>query len=288
MNKKNIIFFILIVLLLQSCADMPRNPYYIPNESNSLILAQKNEIKVAVSTVNLNQRIDDPAGKLVNAQIAYSPIKHLGIYANHLRWNRTAETNGFDWGNNYSYDNLALGGYYLFQSEIMKKRNADFGNFPIGILFDFYMGYGKGKVDNIYPESDEAHYNFTQPYGQMGIHWQDKNIGLSWVFQIGRINFADGLYTVNQSGLQNGFRAYESILEDNSFRYRASTFRFFAGSKTIRAYATYTVADSSLGDRQYYLSHGTDMVALGLVLNIDHAYRFIFQKKPAKKARNKK
>jgi len=160
----------------------------------------------------------------------------------------------------------------------MKKRNSELSSYPIGILGDLYFGYGKGKVDNIYPESDEAFYTFTQPYGQMGIHWRDKNFGVSWVYQVGRINFADGLYSVNQSATKRGLRAYESILDDNSFRYRASTFRVFGGSKIIRAYATYTVADSSLGDRQYYLSHGTDLVALGLVFNIDHAYRFFFKK----------
>lgn len=288
MCKEKKFLFIFIVLLLQSCADMPRNPYYIPNESNSLLLAQKNEIKVAVSTINLNNKIDSPLGKFVNAQIGYSPIKHLGIYANHLRWNRSAVSNGFDWGNNYEFDNIALGGYYLFQTESIKNRNLEFPNIPIGILTDFYLGYGKGKVSNIYPESDESFYNFTQPYGQLGIHWRDKNFGLSWIFQVGRINFANGRYDVQQSAAQRGLFTYENILADNSFRYRASTYKIFAGSKSVRTYLTLTIADSSLGDRQYYLPHGTDMASAGVVLNIDHAYRFLFKKGKNKKARNKK
>jgi len=76
MYKEQLYFFVFLVFLLQSCADMPTNPYYIPNESNSLMLAQKNEIKVAVSTVNLNGKLDSHSGKFINAQMGYSPIKH--------------------------------------------------------------------------------------------------------------------------------------------------------------------------------------------------------------------
>ena len=94
MLQKNYFFFLFIlIVILQSCSYSSRRIYYAPEEHNALKLAKKNEVKTAFSTTNLTSE-EYSNTKNFNAQIAYSPVKHLGVFGNFTNWKNSG--NNFD------------------------------------------------------------------------------------------------------------------------------------------------------------------------------------------------
>ena len=271
-------FFCLIGLLfiLQSCSSS-RSIYYAPEESNMLKLAQENDIKAAVST---SQNIDDFSQ--INAQIAYSPIKHLGIFGNFLNWNNSGSfynsqaNQRFDGKNNYKIGSAAIGGYYLLQTEGQKMRDDTVASLPIGFLFDVYTGIGRGRVKNEFSPTSDSFLKFNKTYSQIGIHWQDEYVGLSMVYRFGQLNFIGGVLNGNSDDAAEYFLY---LRENQKQKFRETSFKLFMGTKEVRGYVNVTIVNL---DRQNIFNNGfrnfysqglpsvQSVMSIGVALNIDN------------------
>lgn len=286
MLQKNYFFYLIILLvILQSCAYTPRNVLYVPEEHNALKVAQKNDIKAAFSTSNFTGEEFKRISHL-NAQIAYSPIKHLGVFGNFLNWNSTVSSfidPSFEISSDYKLGSGAVGGYYLYQTDKQKLRSDSIISLPIGFLFDAYLGIGRGSVENIFSPTSNFSLKMNKPYAQLGIHWQDEFVGISLVHRFGQIQFTEGVFNGNNN---QGLSYYQQIEENPKQKFRETSFKLFMGTKEIRGYISFT--NVNLTPRELItngftysqpLPHADNITNIGVVLSIDEIYNFLKKNK---------
>jgi len=165
--------------------------------------------------------------------IAYSPIKYLGIQAN---YSKTKVNYSFDsprLTNTSSYGG-AIGSYYFIpikeQTRPYQKR--------IGILFDAYLGYSKGSVDNMYNETESSILNSTKSYVQLGANLFGGILGLQVKGSFGYLDFVDGSYTAPNLTLPTN--PLEEILEKDIYNFSEVTLALNMGIKHGRIYFSQT------------------------------------------------
>jgi len=274
------IIIVMILLLSSSCVHIPTNSYYIPSEPNMLKLAKKKDLKISASTNKipfLSENVDE---NFFNTQVGYSPINHLGIVANHFQWNSIVPFDEHLRGTKSSSSSIALGGYNIFQTAKQKRRTVRYNTAPIGFLLEMYAGYGRGKIDNHYAGKDNLLLKYNKPYMQIGYHWQDEFVGLSWVYKVGKINYKEGTYSPNLSQEQQGSFPFLKIQENTNYSFRESSFKVFMGKKEIKGYIGLTTTETFSPDPSFKLLHGTNMVYTGVTISIDEFYnRFLKNKK---------
>jgi len=273
------LFCILLLVLLQSCSSSPNNIYYAPEEHNMLKLANKNDIKAALSSSSLTR--ESSVESNLNVQAAYSPIKHLGVFGNFISWNNRNNNAPDNNGSIYKIGSAAVGGYYLLENKNQKIRNDTLNSLPLGFLVDIYLGGGLGKVDNYYREASESFINFNKTYGQIGIHWQDEYVGLSWVMRFNKIYFRKGVFNGKND---RGIGHFQYIQQYQNFNFRESTLKLFMGNKEARAYVSWTnvVNRDIFLDNINYISSlpSVDSVwNLGVVFGISDIFQSIKENK---------
>ena len=246
MLPKNYFFYlILFLVILQSCSSVNRNLYYAPEEHNMLKLAKKNDIKAAISSSSLTNEYVDNHSHL-NVQMGFSPIKHLGVFANYLNWKNGNIYNDFQTGQsfdretNYNTASAAVGGYYLLQTDGQKMRDDTVASLPIGFLVDAYVGAGRGRVKNTFSPSANSLLKFYKSYGQLGIHWQDEYVGLSLVHRFGQLNFFGGVLNGNS---EEAALYFLHLQENQKQKFRETSFKLFMGTKEVRGYINVTIVN---------------------------------------------
>ena len=274
-NRTNtLLAFLMITFFFSSCA----NYYYSPNDGDLVTLRKQHDGHISGST-NLGNGEDK---KVLNIQAGYSPINHLALASSYFR---TSDGNNEDRsGKGYIFSG-AIGGYYfmpieenLISNKRRKKRIPKHPNLQMekGILFDFYVGTGEGKVNNFYSEGGTSQFNFRKDYIQMGFHLIKKNWGASYNIRRGWLNYSEGK-VYNRLKIDNSnLSKFEDLTVNNSFDLVEHSFRLHVGIKHFRYFFNITSVQESTALRD--LGVENDNFSVGFILEIDEFFRKTIKK----------
>jgi len=280
MITKYLLLILTIVLLFSACNQSYHIPqhYYTPHESNALKLRQKNDL-VASGSIGTNaysynsenpltfQEIENNVDHLIGSfQVAYSPIKHLGVFGSHTRWRvRDGNESSKIFHKNH-LTSAGMGTYYatkFLQRPLDKilpgrKKNHD------KIVLDLYGGYSIGNLQNNYfNDIGNDEYNFHKLYYQYGIHWEVGTFGLSYVQKRGIATYPSGVTFGSTSLIEP---LIPNIMDNNQTNFTENTFQLDIKNEKVGIYLQYinTIA------RDLRLSaYPNDIINLGVTLNIN-------------------
>lgn len=249
---KNLLTIITIVLLFSSCSTRYDNPhnYFIPHEGNGLKLTQKDDL-VASGSVGVNsfsynyynQTTFDFANFTVeqlssNFQVAYSPIKHLGVFGSHSRLRMRDENNASNVFHKSHLTSVGVGTYYGAKflqrplDKILPGRKEKFDE----VVLDLYGGYSIGKLENnFFTAVGNDEFNIHKLYFQIGLHWEVGNFGLSYMHKRGLGTYPSG--TVNGEASFEQFFKIQTILEDNQVNFTENAFQIDYKREYLGLYA---------------------------------------------------
>ncbi len=184
--------------------------------------------------------------------VAYSPLKYLGVQGT---YSKTKVNYSFDSprGTNTSSYGGAIGGYYF----INLKEQPHLHQKKIGVLFDAYLGYEKGNIDNTYNETESSKLNYNKGYIQLGANLSGGVLGLQLKGTIGYFDFVNGSYTAPNLTLPSN--QLDEILEKDIHNFSEMTLALNMGIKYGRIYCSQTLL---------HLFGDNDLPA------IDNAYHF--------------
>ncbi len=136
-------FFVLLGLILASSCATPY--FYAPTASQAIGLEEKGDVKLSIGGARIAKNIGFnnyfiKARRFYNGQVAFSPLKHLGLQASYNQYTDTPNTADGDFQNTRIREFAA--GHY---TTLKKKGNAEKkAGFQIGL--ENYLGYGDGKI----------------------------------------------------------------------------------------------------------------------------------------------
>ena len=262
------------ILFLTSCGSASHH-FYATDEGNLMALREKNDAKVSAG---YTPHVNSLPGNNMNFQLGYSPIKHLGIQSNFFRIR-----NAFDGvegvkKNVYQYNYGGAIGTYFFKpakvSEIVDEESGEKIYSPSkgkGLLFDAYVGYNRGNVENIFfGESGNITLDFQKFYIQGGLHIFLDKIGASFALKYAQLNYTNGrafgrltIAELNKADI---------IEENNPFKFLESALKISIGKPQapVRAYLTISgVYD--FGD--VFLEIQPSTMQFGVTADIDYFFK---------------
>ena len=242
---KTSLYLFVSVLFFASCGSASHH-FYATDEGNILALREEKDLKASGGyTPHLNSL----PGNNINAQVGYSPIKHLGIQSSFFRIRNSFKGVEDIAKNVYQYNfSGAVGGYYFKSAkakEIFGDDEDGLTSFESategkGLLFDGYIGYSRGAVDNFYfGETGKVELDFQKFYVQGGFHIFLDKVGASFTLRGGQLNYLDSS-KANGKLSASQLRKVEIIEENNPFLFLESALKISVGKPTapIRAYLT--------------------------------------------------
>ena len=277
--------FLFLIFTFTNLSAQPQN-YFIQHEANTLKLQNKNDLLLAggimrkglIQQYFITDRLDYTyylSKKVYQIQIAYSPIKHLGLFGIHsfLKYNQFGNrSNIFHQSNNTGG---GIGSYYSFkfsQRPLYKMKKRQKMKYDI-FLFDFYAGYTFGKTENQYSSVvGNNSFNFQKIYGQLGFHWKSGSLGISYVFKKGITNYYQGKINGQTSDHDE---IIQTIINTDKIHFQESTFKLDYEKKRIKYYLQITFASNR--ELNYFgtidrLSH------IGVVFDIQKTRTHLFKK----------
>ena len=275
MKTKHLLLILTIVLLFSACGsryDTPQN-YFIPHEANALKLTKKHDL-VATGSVGLNTFSYDYFNPITfdfvnyqveqwsgNFQVAYSPIKHLGVFGSHARMRSWQENNNSNVFHKSHLTSVGVGTYYGTKflqrplDKILPGRKEKFDK----IVLDLYGGYTVGKLqNNFFRAIGNDEFNIHKLYFQAGLHWEVGNLGLSFLHKRGIGTYPRG--TVNGEGPFSQSFKVQKILDNNQINFTETSFQLDYKRNLIGFYAQYTLNRVEefgyLGSPEYVFNFG--------------------------------
>jgi len=240
--------FTLIAGLLTSCKIM-----YVPNTQNVPMMEEKNDLKVELSTKDL--------------QVAYAVTDHIGImvngYYNKNEWSAT--TSG----------PTTLEYQFLSKRSLIEGGAGYYTKLGEKGRFETYAGAGYGHIDydydlledNVKIEKDEFGIGMMRFFVQPAIGSQGDNFGIAFSARVAGVMFSN-MDTVNYTQTE---LVHEDLheLEDNMFIFMepALTLRF--GFKyaqlQLQPYYNFKLSGPAIPAKKFGFN-------VGLYLNIDELY----------------
>lgn len=246
---------LLILIMLSSCGSVPQS-YFVPHEGNVAKLKEKNDLKVSASYLSNNSYANTFGSSSFGSfetsseksrasfQVAYSPIKHLGVFGVHSRLKMV----DINFPENVFHKSHITGGgvgsYYYFTFEQRPARKVLEGKKVkyTKILFDLYGGYTFGKLENQYYQPEAfTQMNFQKFYLQGGAHWEGSNWGFSYVQKFGAVNYLNGVIKGQPNSYNDG--AIQSILNKNNLFFTEATFKLDVQVKGVGLYTQITTGN---------------------------------------------
>ena len=228
----------------------------------------------------------------MSAQIGYSPIKHLGIHGSYFRI-RNSFTGAEDIAKNvYQYNfSGAVGGYYfkpakakeIFGDDENGLTSFESGEDGKGLLFDGYIGYSRGEVNNFYfGETGKVELDFQKVYIQGGFHIFLDKVGASFTLRGTQLNYLDSSKAYGKLSASQ-LRKVEIIEENNPFFFLESALKISVGKPTapIRGYLT-LAGVYDFGD--VFLEVQPSTMQFGVTADIN----YFFSKKEKKSSKKKR
>jgi len=221
---QKLLTLISLLYFLQSCNQSLQPLHYSPNEGNGVTLSHHKDFKLATNGSFSN--FDQTKDTYLDAQMGYSPLKHLGFQVGYFFY-KTPQP--LDTKSDYKSCNIGIGGYHKF---CISNQNSVNKNRMENILLEFYGNASFGKNENRHSVSSlynpSLHYSNVKSrkyYLRGNCHIQFENkLGLSFGTHIGHINYIRGTYSSGRGDtpLINHFR---NISDDNQGNFREYTFR---------------------------------------------------------------
>lgn len=289
MNLKTYLYLVFVLLLLcSSCM----SHLYVPEPGNTLQLSKKNDLKLSADGFFLkkNKNIDEWFLKrkyqYINLQFGYSPIKHIGIIANHFRINAARE---FDnppyYQNNFGtgrMSNIAIGGYYFLNKKTNNSRKKHIHR-RADWLVEVYAGYGEGHlnqtISNLFVDNMLNHsFDIRKYYLQTGIHWKMKNIEISYQIVTGKLDYFNG--SLSGKINSNYFETLQRINKNEITPFYQNNFIFSKKFKAANVYASLSVF--SIDTTTKILEPPNLLFQIGGNLNINEVLRSLKKEKPYK------
>lgn len=155
MHLRSSLLSLLCATVLCSCGPY----YYKPNRVNAPMLSDKGQVQFALAQNN--------------AQVAFSPYKHLGLIGNYA---------GFSHSDNFGRERAGLfevGAGYYDMIDTPRHRSS------LRVIYDIYGGFGLGRIDirnnpTYYFPSATVTRMFIQP--GIGFRGRVVELGLNWRF----------------------------------------------------------------------------------------------------------
>ncbi len=153
---KHLLFFLLIIAFCSSCGTGKINSiYYSPSNITSVGLDEKNDLKVKANITQPKMRRHVDSGEpqeLSELHLAWSPLKHLGLYANSHRYRESFFQSLADYDvvstpyisfPTVSFDNSR----HQFDLRMKEFGIGYYNKFHPNIAFEIYgyHGFGKGE-----------------------------------------------------------------------------------------------------------------------------------------------
>ena len=276
------LFIFVSVLFFSSCGSASHH-FYATDEGNLLALKEEKDLKVSAG---YTPHINSLPGNNFMIQAGYSPIKHLGVYSSFFRI-RNSFTGAEDIQKDvYQYNFTgAVGGYYFKHAKINEIGGDDENGLTSsessvegrGLLFDGYIGYSRGAVNNFFfGETGKVELDFQKVYLQGGFHIFLEKIAASFTLRGTQLNYIDGGAFGKLSSSQ--LRKIDIIEENNPFYFLESALKISIGKPTapFRGYVT-LAGVYDFGD--VFLEVQPSTMQFGVTADIDH----LFSKKKKKK-----
>jgi len=262
------------ILFLTSCGSASHH-FYATDEGNLMALREKGDLK---ASAGYTPHVNSLPGNNMNFQLGYSPIKHLGIQSNFFRIRNTFNGAEDVEKNVYQYNYGGAIGTYFFKpakaSEIVDEETGEKIYSPAkgkGLLFDAYVGYNRGNVENIFfGESGNINLDFQKFYIQGGLHIFLDKIGASFALKYAQLNYTNGKAFGRLTIAE--LNKAEIIEQNNPFNFLESALKISIGKPTapIRGYLTISgVYD--FGD--VFLEIQPSTMQLGVTADIGHFFK---------------
>ena len=278
MFHKIILSSIIAIVLLSSCSTTLPQSYFIPHEGNTLRLQEKKELKVSSGLMvnNHSHVIVNPVTFLsqtikskqasTSFQLAYSPIKHLGVFGMHSRIRLKAPENATI---NFHKSQLTAGGVGTYFSYRAKQRPASkiklnstqkYNNF----IIDLYGGYAFGSLENHYNNpTGNTKMDFRKYYLQGGIHWEAGRWTSALVYKIGNAYFNNGIISGQPNNLNDA--PIQAVLNHDRLFFNEFTFKLDYNIKDVLLYGQATIGVINEFEDQGII---TPLLHGGLIINI--------------------
>lgn len=289
----SIIFSSFLILLGTSCTR--QNYYYRPNDGNALALRQKKDLHFSGSVYDTDLNKPSNSG---NVQVGFSPISHLGIVSSYFTVKDQHPDNDQVRGKGRYFD-FAIGGYHFIPfHKKYKRRGKRISYSPYrfkqnralwideGVLFDLYLGAGKGKTQSFYLEGGRSNFNFNKRTLQLGVHLIKRRSGLSFTFRYGLLNYTKGYIGGKISSRER--LQLKALKTYQNFNLRETTFHGFVGIRHAQVFATLTILT---GEKQLDAMGVVDgNFNFGVLAELDEWFSFDrnIKKKKSKKSKKKK
>ena len=280
--KFNLYLFVSI-LFFSSCGSASHH-FYATDEGNLLALREEKDLKVSAG---YTPHINSLPGNNINAQVGYSPFKNLGIHGSYFRI-RNSFTGAEDIDKNvYQYNfSGAIGGYYFMPAkakEVFDDEEGGLTSFESptdgkGLLFDAYIGFSQGAVNNFYfGETGKIELDFQKVYVQGGFHIFLDKVGASFTLRGAQLNYLDSSTATGKLSASQ-LRKVEIIEENNPFFFLESALKISVGKPAapIRGYLT-LAGVYDFGD--VFLEVQPSTMQFGVTADVD----YFFSKKKSKK-----
>lgn len=279
------LYLFVSVLFFASCGSASHH-FYATDEGNLLALREEKDLKVSAG---YTPHINSLPGNNLNVQVGYSPIKHLGVHGSYFRI-RNSFTGAEDLDKNvYQYNfSGTVGGYYFKPAkakEVFDDDELTSYESPIegkGLLFDGYLGYSRGAVNNFYfGETGKIELDFQKFYLQGGFHIFLDKVGASFTLRGTQLNYLDSSTATGKLSASQ-LRKVEIIEDNNPFFFLESALKISVGKPTapIRGYLT-LAGVYDFGD--VFLEVQPSTMQFGVTADID----YLFSKKEKKSSKKK-
>ena len=259
--------WLIFVFFFASCGSASHH-FYAGDEGNLLAVKEKGDLK---ASAGITPHLNSLPGNNVNVQLGYSPFKHFALHTNFFRIRNSFEGLEEEEKNVYQYNFSGAIGTYLFKSskiEVNEEKNSEVNR---GLLFDFYVGYGQGEVDNFFfGKTGKIELDFQKYFAQGGVHIFLDRVEASFALRYAQVRYLNGSAF---GKLTTSELAKKDVIQDNNpFNFLESALKVSYGKTTspLRAFMTITgVYD--FGD--VFLEIQPSTLQLGVTADIDHYFR---------------
>ncbi len=272
-NKVSLSLIILTLIFFTSCT----HTYYAPSEPLSLDLTEQHDLQASVGYGKIN------GNDHINLQLAYSPIKNIGIGLTHFQvFPEKTPDRKYNEAHGYLTE-IYLGAYSYNGTPIYAENKTEMGD---GLSVSGYLGYGQGFVKNYYEErvfftstieEGTLSFDFRKYFVQAGLSWRRKIIKMGFLAKVGALDYRKG---VQQGAILDGpLLDFDRLALGDPYRFIELTYNFEIGMRQARLYTNFTLSDVNMIPKSLYES---TLFRMGLVFDIDD----IFRKRPSQAASN--
>lgn len=239
MKKNLILIFLVPIFVVTSC----NRVYYIPSTQNVPLLTESTDFRLS-GTATFGQSFIG-----ADFQVAYSPIKHLGIMANGFWGSEDGEdvfqTTNLNTGR---FLEFGLGGYYPI---------SDFST------FEAYGGYGKGTINYSWSFNNPTAINYDRIFMQFtaGIKQDIFEIAITDRFSF--VNYTN----ISQLEKHSSFNDYyKNVPTRSNYLFQEPSVTLRVGFPLIK-YQTQIQRNFQMTGSD--LAHNTYVVSLGFIVSPD-------------------